>query len=310
MLVEFSPNVDLSEGFLSDVRLVLSDSHQESRAWALDAFLESATVQVAGLFVDQRLASFLFYMRRDWRYGHHMLVGYSVGLVTTLNDFRGNGFGTELIERFAAHSRNLGLDFIYLVGIPDFYNRLGFKSAGPQCKFIFEVPLANLEQPRIRQACATLVPSIRSLYESFSLTVGSSFVRSDSDWSDLVGPLSKSFLFYDPHVVLNSSNEPAGYFCYLPGVQCEFREVTMGSSLQDTLVTINALMWLARADGRDKVEVFSSYSGPLRVLSTCYYSSQFIASFSPNRGPLVLGLSNRFCLSRYQESFVLQGDNL
>ena len=63
-----------------------------------------------------------------------------LGPIVMHRDFRGQGFGKELLENSILNCKNLGHNLIILVGDLSYYSKVGFKRIG-QKKILFEGPV-------------------------------------------------------------------------------------------------------------------------------------------------------------------------
>jgi predicted acetyltransferase len=249
-------------------------------------------------------------MPRNWKVADRLYLGASIGIVTTLPEYRGRGYGSLLIDRLAYYYHDLGADFLYLQGIPNFYCSLGFQGFAPKSKFV--IKCANL--PIVRGVTVPLEPSniqmAKLIYDHHQQAFPARVLRNEHDWQDLIGPLRSTFLFHQPKLIKTEAGDIVGYYCSSPGNPAAIREFI---TLDDPKAVVAALSILSAEVNlaiHEQIEIFAGSGSVLNKVAAEYFEADFIRFFRPRSSNMVKSLSTRIPGEAHQEAFIFQGDNL
>jgi GNAT superfamily N-acetyltransferase len=301
-------NADLVDRLISQVR---ENHHAPMLHLSVHALCRARTVKLCGIFVGNTLACYAWYMFRNVLIYTKVHSIVSIGLVTTLPEYRGLGLATRLIHSIEGICRGNGGTFAYLQGIPGFYSRIGYHGIAPKSKFIFTTrSFKKNNEYYIRQASLEDAELLTNLYEEYAGTLGVGVQRSESDWEDLLGPLSRTFLFHRPSIVLSPDGVPAGYFCTSPDNNLVIREFVTGKNIEDATICLNAVSDLYKKEKLEKFEIFSPDSGPVANACSKILGGDFIRYLRPDSSNLIKSLVASPSNSEFIIPFIFQGDNL
>jgi GNAT superfamily N-acetyltransferase len=311
MSAEFNHSIELTPSLLSRLESIIRLNHASKFLHGSVCGLSRAkSIQFTGLYVKDELASFACIMPRRWILPSTELLGFSIGLVTTLTKFRHQGFASLLLNQISEYAKESGAAFLYLQGIPNFYSKLSFHGFAPKCKFLFE-------KCNLGDTCGSVVPltidhiSVASqLWDNYRNSCGVLIRRSPSEWTDLLCPLASTFLFFQPWLVLDSSNSPVAYFSTSPDNPATIREFV--PSLTDGAVSssLGIIANLARFDSSKTIEIFSPLKGPLLEYAATCSGADFSCFIRPRSSNMIRWLVQANQAYDLSSSFVFQGDNL
>jgi len=311
MNVEFSNDISLSPSELSDLDKATLSSHNPSLfRKSVACFERAATTKLCGLYLGSQLAAFAWYMPRTWAINGLEYLGLSIGLFTVIPPFRGNRLGETLLQAMERHARSIDVDFVYLQGIPNYYNRMGYSGFAPKSKFVFKrSSLAGSQGYTRPLRPSDMVPLIK-ISEIYRNEIGSFAKRSMLDWQDLVGPFSESFMFYHPRAIINERSETIGYYCSSPESSAKIREFV---SLPCSDMALSAMSIVASelpCTQEESLEIFAPIIGPVASLAERKIDADFIRFYRPTSSNMIKWLKSSDHLRCIEHSFILQGDNL
>jgi predicted acetyltransferase len=310
MNVEFEPDLSLSKIEQVGIANVVSQSHSKKElGLAVPDFFNSSTIKLCGITECSDILGFAFYSTRNWRFNEKEVIGMSVGLVTVKSNVRGRGLGLRLLEAIVDHATEARVDFLYLQAIPDFYVKFGFEAFSPKSKFVFEVSEIPTFRGSIIKVTEDHLSLVANLYSSFSTYIGLSSTRSENQWKDLVGPLSNSFMFYKPSIVIDEKGDVAGYFCMSPCEEGLVREFVPALTEGAARILLSGIGSLTGVHSGCKLEIFSPAAGPILELLG-EIKADFHRFYRPKAGNMLKSISEFNVLSLLRDSFIFQGDNL
>ncbi len=277
---------------------------------SVPGLIESKSIRLAALLLDRELVSFAWTMTRSWLVERKVCLGCSIGLVTTKDTFRGNGFASLLLSHIEVAARDEGMKFLYLQGIPDFYTSLGYSGFAWKRKYRFNVNWFPKVSGKLRSASISDIKTIDELYSDYALQSDCPVRRDKRLWKELIGPLSKTFLFYNPRLVLDESSKVLAYFTVAPSDTYSVREFI---PVTDPALTERALAIVAAyigEQGIDNFEIFAPYSGPIHIVSRLSTGADFYSFIRPKASNMIKWLTSSAQPNNIEESFIQQGDNL
>lgn len=295
------------------IQSIIETSHLEKIFHlSLKALFNAATVKLAVIIKEGHIASFCFYSERSWQSSLGMITGISVGLVTTNLHFRRKGLAQKLLNNLTNLSLKQNYSFVYLQGIPEFYSKFGFIGFSPKSKVVLDAENFKKYNCTIRPLSKIDYSSVKSIFESYALSIGVRVHRTDREWADLFGPLSETFLFYHPMIILDQNGEIIGYFCTTPGNPMVIREVVLQPRTESTLAALGTLAEYVKTQGQRFFEIFTPARGVLFDLCVNNIGADFICFYRPRSSNMVKFSSFELVRewSIFNRSFILQGDNL
>jgi hypothetical protein len=311
MNVEFSSDISLSPSEQSDLDKATLSSHNPLLfRKSVACFIRAASTKLCGLYLGSQLAAFAWYMPRTWAISGLEYLGLSIGLFTIIHPFRGNRLGEALLQAIEKHAKSTDVDFIYLQGIPNYYNRMGYSGFAPKSKFVFKRSSLAVSQGNTRSLLPCDMASLIKISEIYKNHIGSFARRSMLDWQDLVGPLSESFMFFNPRVIINERTETIGYYCSSPENPGKIREFV---SLPCSDMALSAMSIIASelpCTQEDSLEIFAPIIGPIANLAERKIDADFIRFYRPRSSNMIKWLNSSDRLGCLENSFILQGDNL
>jgi GNAT superfamily N-acetyltransferase len=267
--------------------------------------LSASSVDLSVLLEEGQLVAFCFSSERDISLSPG-LKAVSVGLVSVLPDFRGRGFGRLLLNGTVSEYRRKGIELIYLQGIPRFYSAFGFRGWCFKSKYVIELEcLRGNVVGEIREVLPRDLAQMMELYDVYSQDIGSPVTRSPSNWEDLIGPLSNTFIFHCPRVILNGERMIA-YFTTCPSNPSVIREFVCDIDREGILMALSTLASYLQSTGAEIMEIFSPDRGALSRTINRFLSCDFLRLIRQDSSNMVLSLGE---LS-VSQGFILQGDNL
>lgn len=171
------------------------------------------------LFVEERathrIVAGLCLLPWTLRYHGVALRSAEMGIVGTLDEYRGHGLFRALDARFKALLAEGGYDLSHIQGIPYFYRRFGYEYAMPLetwCRvelhqFAGEPPPGHALQPAGSHDLATLI----SLADAAAAQLAVSSVRGERVWRYLLGPSLPTETGGEPYLITGADGEVAGY---------------------------------------------------------------------------------------------------
>jgi hypothetical protein len=307
----FYNDIKLSNVELTDLKKIVRVSH--SAPWiskSIDGLHASQTAKLCGVYVNDSLASFAWHMQRTWIYNGISFSGLSIGIVTTAPSHRNRGYAKQLISGIENLAYQRDIDFIYLAGIPGFYDKYGFKGFASKSKLVFNKSDLPKGKGTISPLSKEQLKIILQMHSEYSSIISSFSVRSVGEWEDLFGPLSSTFLFNQPKVVLNEDDCPIAYFCNTPSNGSMIREFV---PLLDSASVIAALAIIANStehSNEERLEIFAPANGPIWQAAANNLGADFHCFLRPKASNMIKWTSTSKSINEFSCGFILQGDML
>jgi predicted acetyltransferase len=201
-----------------------------------------------GLFIGDQEASGLGVVELALRVSDIVLRCGGIAGVHTARDYRESGYARQVLEDSLAFMREEGYHLSALLGIPNFYHKLGYAAAFVDAKSVVATINAEAALPRYswREHTPADLPAIASLYTAMTAQRTGALVRDPAtwpgfrwgaNWADRVGGL-----------VLVDGEQVVGYLSYnLSAADCSFGEVGYrDETVFSTLLAAATQLGLAR----------------------------------------------------------------
>lgn len=307
----FIDDIRLTSSSLSELKQIIRASHSSQWIYqSIDGLYLSQTAKLCGIYVNNTLASFAWHMKRTWVIDNTVYTGLSIGVVTTVPSLRNRGYAKSLIEELEKLSKMMEFDFLYLAGIPGFYAKYGFKGFSPKSKLNFNKSDLPLRKGLISPLTGEHLKTISQMYAAYSKETCAYSNRTDSDWQDLLGPLASSFLFYDPSIILDHSNNPIAYFCATPNNPMEIREFITLSNPDSAITALSLIAHSAKYSDQERLEIFTPAKGPIWDAAANSIGADFLCFLRPQASNMIKWISKTKTPSDIHCAFIFQGDNL
>lgn len=311
MSARFVNDIELSNHELADIKAVVDSSH--AAPWisaSVDGLQASQTSKLCGVYENDFLASFAWYMQRNWIINDESYAGLSIGLVTTVPSRRNRGHAKALIKGIEDQARQNKIDFLYLAGIPGFYDRLGFTGFAPKSKLVFSK--ANLPKTAgkilpFEKEHFTLIPKI---YAAYATEFSSCSIRKAREWEDLLGPLSSTFLFNQPKIIFNDNDVPICYFCTTPRDTTTIREFIPLIDSDSVITSLSLIAHSSQFYRQKSIEIFAPANGPVWNVAANSVGADFLCFLRPRASNMIKWISSTKELNNFHCNFLLQGDIL
>lgn len=154
-----------------------------------------------------------------WRlhYAGVELPAAEMGVVGTLEEYRGRGLQRALNARFDALVRAGGFDLSHIQGIPYFYRQFGYEYAAPlEAWWRLELHMPPAAPPASGHACRPATPddtpALARLYDEAARALDLAALRDEATWRYLLGPALATETAAETWVVADTAGAPAGYF--------------------------------------------------------------------------------------------------
>jgi len=314
MVIEFRPSINPT--YLEQEIISLSmGSHNNSNYLypSVQGLLNSKSIDVAALYENNELRSFAMIMERTWKVKQAELTAFSIGLVTTLLEYRSMGFASRLINELSEYCRDCrGASFIYLQGINGFYTQLGFSGFAHKSKYIFELGALRERKAKAKKAGMEDLSTVSNIYKQYARLLEAHSERDILLWRDLLGSLNKTFLFYEPLLVYDQDDKVCGYFCTSPESGHTIREFVPALGEDCVDVMLSYIKTMNEFSGENYLEIFSYYSFNNPVFNTASrsYGADFCAYIRPNSSNMIKWLRPEFKQDPNAFDFLFQADNL
>ena len=175
------------------------------------------------LFVEEEasrtVVSALCLLPWTWHYAGVTLRAGEMGIVGTLEAYRGQGLIRALNERFSALLHAGGYDLSHIQGIPYFYRQFGYDYAIPlephwrvELDTISDTGPAARQRLQFRPATVADVPLLARLYDENAATLDIRAERDADVWRYLLGPSTQTEIVADTWLALTEDGAAAGYF--------------------------------------------------------------------------------------------------
>jgi hypothetical protein len=145
------------------------------------------------------------------------LLAAEMGVVGTLEEYRGRGLQRALNTRFAELLEAGSFDLSHIQGIPYFYRQFGYEYAMPlEAWWRLEMHMLPEALPSSGHSCRQATPddiaALLRLYDEAASPLDVSAVRDEATWAYLLGPALQTELAAETWLVQDSAGQPAGYF--------------------------------------------------------------------------------------------------
>lgn len=155
-----------------------------------------------------------------WRlqYAGVALPSAELGVVGTLEEYRGRGLQRALVARFDELLAEGGFLLTQIQGIPYFYRQFGYEYAVPLEAWgrvdLHLVPAAPADSApaAMRPAAAADIPALAALYDGAGAALGLGALRDEAVWRYLLGPATAMATGAETWVIEWPGGAPAGYF--------------------------------------------------------------------------------------------------
>jgi hypothetical protein len=140
-----------------------------------------------------------------------------MGVVGTLEEYRGRGLQRALNARFDELLREGGFDLSHIQGIPYFYRQFGYEYALPlEAWWRLELYMAPEAAPAPGYSCRRAeladVPTLARLYDRAAEALDLVALRDEAAWRYMLGPGLDTETGAETWLVGDGAGAPAGYF--------------------------------------------------------------------------------------------------
>ena len=311
----------MKDGFIDDIKLtspslfelkqIIRASHAAQCIYqSIDGLYLSQTAKLCGIYTNNTLASFAWHMKRTWSINDTFYTGLSIGVVTTVPGYRNRGYAKSLIEGFEKLGKLKQIDFLYLAGIPGFYSKYGFKGFAPKSKLVFNRSDLPLRKGSISSLTKEHLTTISHMYAAHAKEICAYSSRTDSDWQDLLGPLSSTFLFNNPSIILDHSNNIIAYFCATPNNPRAIREFITLPNPDSAITALSLIAHSAEYSDQERLEIFTPAKGPIWDAAANSIGADFLCFLRPQASNMIKWISSKKTPNDFHFAFIFQGDNL
>ncbi|MBZ0286189.1 MAG: GNAT family N-acetyltransferase [Anaerolineae bacterium] len=172
------------------------------------------------LFVEDestnQIVSSLALIPWHWRYEDVTLKSGEMGIVGTLEAYRGRGLIRALDTRFKELLREGDFDISHIQGIPYFYRQFGYEYAMPLEPMwqieLPNIPAASGESPyHFRLATTDDIPALMHMYDEAARDLDISTLRDADIWRCIFGHPRDSGMAGEIWLMLDADEHPVGY---------------------------------------------------------------------------------------------------
>ncbi|MDG2243334.1 MAG: GNAT family N-acetyltransferase [Rhodospirillaceae bacterium] len=180
----------------------------------------------------------------------------SIGPVAVKPDAQGKGVGKFLMNSVIEHLSSKNFEFIYIQGIPHYYQSFGFTKYVDKIKRVVVVAKSDQKNAgtSVERNCSD-AEVYRSLYESYTRGVCFAAARSIEDWLWLINDASNTYYFYEPRVIRDKNGIAVCYFCDDPYVPESPREIVFRNDEVSIEAALSALGSYYAEKGHDTFEL-------------------------------------------------------
>lgn len=291
-------------------RVVAKNHKRHFLSFSIMSFRKAKSVKLFVVKINNKIVSFAFAIKRVFILKKKKFKGFSLGLVTTKKMFQKRGIGTYLIKNIEKYSNKKKLDFLYLQGKKNFYEKFGFKGFAFKRKFIFYKKNIPKKNGYIKKLQYADIPKIKTFYNNVKAHEKCSVYRMPSDWIDLTKKLTKSFLFYHPKLIFSESKKCLGYFCTCPDDRNRVREFVPLSGVSHASSAISILSHHKSFQQKKLIEIFASDTSDIAKVAKTKIPADFLCFFRPKSGNMIKILNPKIKIKNIYSLFIYQGDNL
>jgi predicted N-acetyltransferase YhbS len=194
--------------------LVLSMTH--------NLFLHHPNTHIEDLiFVEDtqsgKIVSSLCLIPWTWRYEDVEIPAGEMGIVGTLENYRGRGLIRAQAELFKQRLRQRGCLLSQIQGIPYFYRQFGYEYAIPLERWLMleirHIPEQSEPAFTFRQATVEDISTLMRLYDEAAQDLAIHAVRDEATWQYLLTHAAGTETERDTWVVEDAGGQIAGYVC-------------------------------------------------------------------------------------------------
>ena len=211
---------------LSLLRSAFDDNRQSLNFEVLGRFSDTPQYKKFVVREEDTVVAYLAYCTRSIRYLDVNFSAASIGPVAVKPDAQSKGVGKHLMTSVLEHLSANNIEFVYIQGIPHYYQKFGFIKYIEKIKRV--VPTADAN----KTAVDTFIDSdctdhsvYKELFDNYAKTVNFAADRSNEEWRWLISHASKSYYFYEPKIIRDQNGIALGYFCEDPYIPDSPREV-------------------------------------------------------------------------------------
>ncbi|NTU84240.1 MAG: GNAT family N-acetyltransferase, partial [Chloroflexales bacterium] len=140
-----------------------------------------------------------------------------MGVVGTLEEYRGRGLQRALNACYDELLRAGGFDLSHIQGIPYFYRQFGYEYAAPlEAWWRLEIHMAPATPPDTGHSCRPATPAdlaaLARLYDETARALDLAALRDEAIWRYLLGPALDTETAAETWLVSDAAGAPAGYF--------------------------------------------------------------------------------------------------
>lgn len=188
--------------------------------WSAWMTVHPAASAASWLLVEEqasaRIVASLCLIPWQLQYAGVALRAAEMGVVGTLEEYRGRGLQRALNARFGELLRAGGYDLSHIQGIPYFYRQFGYEYALPlEAWWRLETHMLPVEPPagyRCRPACLDDLPTLVHRYDEAAAALDIAALRDEATWRYLLGPALATETAADTWLVCDPAGAPIGYF--------------------------------------------------------------------------------------------------
>ena len=311
VVYKFWPKLTLSDQDRKIIVQTIKQDHAFRGIYpSFPGFFASETSSACGIRLDNEIVSFAWRMPRNWRIKKINYHGISIGLVTTIKKFRGQGHAARLMSEIEKDAKKHDVDFLYLQGIEQFYAKMGYVGFASKSKIIFKRKNFEESSPLVRKLQLRDTNRIKNLFQNYVRSDKGYVRRSGAMWRDLIGPLAQTFLFYNPHVICDSKKTIIGYFCCSPEDKSVIREFACKPSLEAVKKCLTAICHQKQIKKQEHFEIFAPFHGVVAEFASVRTGADFVSFIRPRSSNMIKILNPKIKFENIQKTFVFQGDNI
>lgn len=186
------------------------------------------------LHADRDLVGIAVVGRRNIGLAGTRIDALTVGPLAIEPRLQGGGLSALLMGGIDELASDLGASAIYLVGIPDFYQRYGYYPLLSRSKVTIKTDATpSCHGVEVHPFSEQFLPEMMNLFRLNAQMYSCASNRTESDWEWLTRYACNSYYFYNPHVVV-ADHHVVGYFCTDSRMPGRIREALHG--IEDTAI--------------------------------------------------------------------------
>ncbi len=227
---------------LALLQSAFDDDRQSHNFEALGRLSDTSHYKRFVIKENKVVKAYLAYCTRTIRYLGISFTAASIGPVAVSPNAQGKGVGKHLMTSVMAHLSASEIEFVYIQGIPNYYQSFGFRKYIDKIKRIIPTSDVTPDSATVSIDNACKEPAVfKELFDSYANTVNFSADRSLEEWQWLLDHASKSYYFFEPKVIRDQSGLALGYFCEDPYISDSPREVIFRNDKESIASALSAL---------------------------------------------------------------------